>query len=206
MKKILNNKKWIVFSILIVSFLIIVINLFNNNLIGIDAYVYNKIQIFNSNNMTTFFKLFTELSGSIFLVILCVLLFMLFKNKKYWVLIIINLVTTVILNQCLKNIFLRQRPLHLMLVEESGYSFPSGHSMASMSFYGFLIFLIWQSKINKNYKWILTVMFSVIIILIGISRIYLGVHYFSDVLAGFCISLAYLIVFITISKKILNKE
>lgn len=206
MKKILNNKRWIIFSILIVTFIIIVINLFNNNLLGIDNFVYNKIQIFNSNKMTTFFKIYTEISGSIFLVVLCILLFLLLKNKKYGVLIIINLVTTVIINQILKNIFLRQRPLDLMLIQESGYSFPSGHSMASMSFYGFLIFLVWQTKINKKYKWLLTIMFSMIIILVGISRVYLGVHYFSDVLAGFCISLAYLIIFITISIKFLNKE
>lgn len=206
MKKILKNKRWILFSILMAIFVIIVINLINNTVVDIDSFVYQKIQLLKSENMTTFFKIFTQISGSIVLVILCIAFYLLLKNKKYGILITINLIITVLINQCLKHIFLRERPLDLMLIEENGYSFPSGHSMASMSFYGFLIFLVWQSKVEKKYKWILTIILALIILLVGISRIYLGVHYFSDVLAGFCVSLAYLILFITISIKFLNKE
>ena len=84
-----------------------------------------------------------------------------------------------------------------MIIEESGYIFPSGHSMASMAFYGFIIFLVWK-YVKTNKKWIYTIVLSLLILLIGISRIYLGVHYASDVLAGFILTLAYLIIFTAI--------
>lgn len=83
-----------------------------------------------------------------------------------------------------------------------GYSFPSGHSMVSMAFYGFLIYLIYNNIKNKYIKWILICSLSILIILIGISRIYLGVHYTSDVLAGFLISISYLVIYTRIVKEV----
>lgn len=107
----------------------------------------------------------------------------------------------------LKNTLKRPRPIDYRLIEETGYSFPSGHSMASMAFYGLLIYLIYRNVKNKYLKWTLICLLSVLIILIGISRIYLGVHYTSDVLAGFLVSLSYLIIYTNCIKEfILEKE
>ena len=115
--------------------------------------------------------------------------------------IIINLIIAFLFNDLLKHIFVRSRPDSInWLVNESGYSFPSGHSMVSMAYYGYLIYLLYLSK-NK-YKWLLITMLSIIILLIGISRIYLGVHYLSDVLAGFLMAIIYLTIFITVSEYI----
>lgn len=75
--------------------------------------------------------------------------------------------------------------------------------MVSMAFYGFLIYLIYKKVENKYLKWSLITILGLLIISIGISRIYLGVHYTSDVLAGFLISISYLIIYISASNKII---
>ena len=94
----------------------------------------------------------------------------------------------------------RPRPIEFRIIDENGYSFPSGHSMVSAAFYGFLIYLIYKNIKNKYLKWGLITILSLLIIFIGISRIYLGVHYTSDVLAGFLISISYLIIFTSLIK------
>ena len=98
----------------------------------------------------------------------------------------------------------RPRPEDFRLIEETGYSFPSGHSMASMAFYGLIIYFAFKYVKNKNAKIIICTILSLLVLLIGISRIYLGVHYASDVIAGFVLSIAYLVVYITIVLKLIE--
>ena len=104
------------------------------------------------------------------------------------------------LNLMLKNIVERPRPIGYRLIDETGYSFPSGHSMISAAFYGLIIYFIWKNVKNKKLKYISCALLGLLIAFIGISRIYLGVHYASDVLGGFIISIAYLIIFTTTFK------
>ena len=73
--------------------------------------------------------------------------------------------------------------------------------MASVSFYGYIIYKIYKSSYSKHVKIISISLLSLLILLVGLSRIYLGVHYFSDVICGYLISLEYLIVFISVTKK-----
>lgn len=111
-----------------------------------------------------------------------------------------------VLNQLLKNILQRPRPTEFRIIEETGYSFPSGHSMTSMAFYGYLIYLIYKYVKNKYVKWISIVLLGILICSIGISRIYLGVHYTSDVLGGFLISVSYLVIYISAVNKFLIEK
>ena len=89
--------------------------------------------------------------------------------------------------------FNRPRPLIPLLEPAMGLSFPSGHAMSSVTFYGLLIYFIWKQKErNKLLRMGLISLLIVIILVIGISRIYLRVHYASDVIAGFCVGIIWL--------------
>lgn len=186
--------KWFLVAILLFTFVLITQKLLKDTLKDFDTAIYNFIISIKSPFFTEIFKSITFFASPIFLLILSPILFFIFKNKKYGLLSLVNLIVVVIVNQTLKLIFTRPRPFQWMLIEESGYSFPSGHAMVSMGFYGMLIFLIWQTNISKTKKKIWTVIFSLLILLIGISRIYLGVHYGSDIIGGFVLSLSYLII------------
>ncbi len=106
-----------------------------------------------------------------------------------------NLVGIVALNYALKEIVQRPRPEGFRLIAETGYSFPSGHSMVAVAFYGFLIWLIIRFEEDRLQRWIWSLALFFVVIMIGISRVYLGVHYFSDVVAGYCVAAVWLVVF-----------
>lgn len=167
----------------------------------IDNLIYEAIIKTMNFNITAIMIFISFLGSAITLITLALASIFLVKDKKYSKLIILNLALSFILNRILKLIIARPRPPRLRLVIENGYSFPSGHSMVSFAFYGFLIYLINKNLKNKKIKYSLIVLLSLLILLIGISRIYLGVHYVTDVLGGYIIGLIYLIVFIKILKK-----
>lgn len=163
----------------------------------IDTAVYNFIIQIMSESVTTIAKIITNFGGAIVLIALCLIALVIFKKKKYGTFMCINLATVTLINIIIKNIIRRDRPNVLRLVEETGYSFPSGHSMASMALYGFIIYLVYKSNIkNKILKTTICIALGIVILLIGISRIYLGVHYATDVFSGFIIAFTYLIIFI----------
>ena len=95
----------------------------------------------------------------------------------------------------------RPRPDHLRLIKQGGYSFPSGHSMIAICVYGTLIYLVHRKVKNRKIKVALEILLTIIILLIGISRIYVGVHYPSDVITGYLISIIILIINISILEK-----
>ena len=202
-----KNLKWIVLFICLVGFLALAEDVFNKEIMNGDIIGYKLISTFLiSDFVTPIAKFITNFGGAIFLSIATVMLFLLIKNKKIGLSIISNIVIITILNQLLKRILQRPRPTGFRIVEETGYSFPSGHSMVSMAFYGYLIYLIYRYIKNKYVKWTLITILSILICLIGISRIYLGVHYTSDVLGGFLVSISYLVVYISSIKKLLPEE
>lgn len=162
----------------------------------IDTSIYSLITRMMSTNTTAVMIFISYLGSAITLITLSIAFIMLLKNKKNASYIVLNLTLVFLLNRILKVIVARPRPSILRLVVEDGYSFPSGHAMVSMGFYGFLIYLIWMNIKNKKVKYPLVIFLSLLILFIGISRIYLGVHYFTDVIGGFIIAIIYLVVFI----------
>ncbi len=201
-----ENIKWVIMLFCLFVFGFIAIKVYTDSDMLIDSMLYDFIdKYFIGNGLTSFVKIITWFGSSVGIVLMCLLSLFIFRDKKINTSIVVNLIVVTILNNLLKIIFMRTRPDINPLVIESSYSFPSGHSMVSMAFYGYLIYIIWTHKDNKKIKWIHTILFSILIVLIGISRIYLGVHYASDVIGGFCFSISYLIIFVYVCKKILRE-
>ena len=200
-----KNLKWIILFICLIGFLALAEDVFNKEIMNGDIIGYKIISTFLISDFTTpIAKFITNFGGAIFLLVLTITLFILIKNKKIGFSIFLNLVIITMLNQLLKRILQRPRPTEFRIIEETGYSFPSGHSMISMAFYGYLIYLIYKYVKNKYLKWISIIILSILICSIGISRIYLGVHYTSDVLGGFFISISYLVIYISLVNRLLK--
>lgn len=202
--KIKNNKTPIIITILLTIIILITSQILIKEQLIIDNIAY-KIFVENlrNNNLTPLIKIITKLSETPVLITIIVITLLTIKNKKIALTIPINLSLIVITNQILKQVFKRARPIGYRLLEIGGYSFPSGHAMTSTAFYGLLIFLTYKYIKNKNLKIALIILNILTIIGVGISRIYLGVHYCSDVLVGQAISIIYLIIYTKVLK---NKE
>ena len=196
--------KWILFAVFILLFCFLAYLVTNNQTISFDRFIYNIIARWQNDFWTGFYKFITNFASEFMIALISLAILLVFKNKRYGAYTFLNAVNIVILNIILKLIFMRDRPYELMIIMEDGYSFPSGHAMASLGFYGFIIYLLWHFNLDKKSKIIFTSLLSFLILLIGMSRIYLGVHYASDVLAGYTVSAAYLILYITFTKKSLK--
>jgi membrane-associated phospholipid phosphatase len=115
------------------------------------------------------------------------------KHKWYSIKVPAIALSSLALMFLLKNLFGRERPLTPLLEEARGLSFPSGHALMSVTFYGLIIYIIWQTVRNEKLRLGLTVAMILLILLIGFSRIYLRVHYTTDVIAGFCMGFLWLV-------------
>ncbi len=147
-----------------------------------------------SEGMTVVMKACTLLGEAFFLILAGVLITIFSKNKEDGAMLLAGLGIAAGLNSLLKKIIRRPRPTLTHLVEATGFSFPSGHSTSSVMFYGFIIYIVYKRCKNETVKKILIALLSIMILCVGVSRVYLGVHYVSDVLAGFsfgalCLSL-----------------
>lgn len=205
--KIKNNKNLIYASIpFFIVIIIITSKILTKQELFIDKLAYTiLVETLRNPTLTIIMKYITKLSDTLFIIILSVVLTLLFyfkwAKKKIAMLIPANLVTVALINQILKLIIQRERPVGYRIIEMSGYSFPSGHAMVSMAFYGLLIYIIYHLVKNKKIRTSLIVLNIIIIILIGISRIYLGVHYLSDIITGYSISIIYLLLLTKLLKK-----
>ena len=203
---LLKNKRWMILFICLVIFIKFTEEVFFNEIIKTDAVAYKYIvEKLRTDTLTRIMKVITFLGDAISIITLTILSIILVKNKKNKIFIAINAALITLLNVLIKNLVKRPRPEGFRIISESGYSFPSGHSMVSTAFYGLFIYLAYKYIENKKLKKFICITLSILILLIGTSRVYLGVHYGSDVIAGFVLSIAYLIVFTSIFSKILEE-
>ena len=200
-----NNKKIVILVTSLSVFIFLLINVLLNNISSFDISIYNVIMSLKSGFTTFIMKAVTRFGDAEILILITIICLMFIRNKKLGGSIAINLASVGLINYVLKKIIQRPRPpLEFRMVEESSFSFPSGHAMASMAFYGLIIYFINKNMKNEKLKKIISISLSILIFLIGISRIYLGVHYASDVIAGFAISIVYLVLYITYIIKIME--
>lgn len=191
-----KNIKWVIVLICISIFVYLMQAVWGSRVLPIDTSGYGFMsKHFISNSLTPVMRLITQFGGTILMIVWALASLVLIKNKRIAISVVSNLVLIALLNNILKLIVRRARPTGFRLLAETGYSFPSGHSMVSMAFYGYLIYLIYKNVRNKKLRWTLITCFSLLILIIGMSRIYLGVHYTSDVFAGFLFSLGYLVIY-----------
>ena len=154
-----------------------------------DQQISDYIISFRTPLLTEYFIFVTnvgDLYGYLAMFVIAILVSMLyFKNWKYILQTFFVLVLASIANVLLKRLVDRPRPGidHLVVVETLSY--PSGHAMSAMAFYGFLIYLFYRFKINRFLKYSIILVLIVMILSIGVSRIYLGVHYPSDIAGGY---------------------
>lgn len=181
------KKKYILISILLIVFLLLTILVLTGSMKSFDSSIYNFLINLRSKPMDTFMKTITKFGNTMsVIIILAIFVFILKKDDGY--LLVMNTICVVSANQVLKHIIRRPRPDHLRLVKEKGFSFPSGHSMVSIALYGILIYIVNKNIKNKTLKIILISLLSLLILFIGLSRIYVGVHYPSDVLSGYILA------------------
>ena len=194
---LIENYKWIILFICIISLIVLIEDVMDNDIMVFDEKGYFLISRYlMSDTMTSIAKCITNLANMYWLIGTSIILLIFLKNKKTGIRIAINLGLSALVNFTIKQIIQRPRPVGHRIIDESGYSLPSGHSMVSMAFYGFLIYLIYKNVKNKYLKTTLIILLTILIISIGVSRIYLGVHYVSDVFAGFLVAIAYLIIYV----------
>lgn len=171
-----------------------------------DFAVFDFMKPLISELRTDTMEFFTFLGTHTFLIPMNFLLigYFLFIKRHRWYSITVPVVSLggVSLMFILKNLFGRPRPEDPLLRTVSGLSFPSGHALISVAFYGLLIYLVWHNISNKIVRWILILMLLVLILIIGLSRIYLRVHYASDVLAGFAMGIIWLVLSIWVVRRI----
>lgn len=151
----------------------------------------------------TFLMLIITYSGSYVVIggltTLSALSFFIHKHYLRIITLLISVGGSAVTVYLLKNLFYRARPLTEALYLESTYSFPSGHATWAMALYGFIFYTIWTHQ-KHHLKNPFIIFLGALIILVGASRLYLGVHYLSDVLAGFAIGLLWLWISHSISK------
>ncbi len=185
-----NNFK-ILITVVILTFLFLSQS-YNNILKTFDLKIIDLIQSLENKYLTVFYQMITNIADTYQSIVITVLLVIFLYTKKYKreaLFLAITMSICGIAMPLLKNIFSRERPNFYRLIEISGYSFPSGHTTAATTMYLTLAIIV-LSNMNKLNKYFVFGIVALGIIIIGTSRIYLGVHYPTDVIAGICLGIS----------------
>lgn len=200
----------VVLIICTLGFVWTALNIQGNQIRHFDKIVIASVQRWESPSLTFIMKLFTTIGGGLPLILLMitvmVILHTFLGHRKELIFLAVVMLGSTLINWGLKTLFHRVRPDFHRLIEVAGYSFPSGHSMAAFSFYGALAYLIWSHIPSLLGRSSVIILSSLFVFAIGTSRIYLGVHYPSDVIAGYFVSGCWLILTIMLYDKYMRRR
>lgn len=178
-------------------FVCLLIKVLKGRVIRIDEWGYLLlVERLRSPVLTVAMKAVSNLASVPFIVGVLVASMLWVPCRVHVILAAVNVGAISAIDQLLKILVRRPRPQGFRLVEAQGLSFPSGHSMAAMAFYGYGIWLVRCGTCGLPLGAVIEVALALVILAVGVSRIYLGVHYASDVLGGYCLSFAWLILFV----------
>ncbi|WP_066064744.1 phosphatase PAP2 family protein [Neobacillus soli] len=183
---------FIISLVCVLGFSLISLLISDHKIIDFDSDVIAAIQGLESPFLTKVMKFFTFIGSAPVVIILSIfLLFFLYKvlhHRLELILFVSAIFGSAVLNQILKLVFHRVRPNFHRLIDIAGYSFPSGHAMNAFAVYVIISFLLWRHIASKWGRSLLIFISVAMIVAIGTSRIYLGVHYPSDIIGGYLAS------------------
>ena len=185
------------FALLLFVILGYVVKFYPEQLVTLDSSVQTAIRGDLPETLTLIFRGITRLIDLPIVISWAIILIAIFYLKKWKtesLLVAGNLGLAGILIVSLKHLYQRPRPDILHLVEEKGFSFPSGHSLAVTLLIGSLIIILGQRVKNTTIKLALQGLLGLYLISVLVSRVYLGVHYPSDVLASLCLGIGILFI------------
>ncbi len=188
-----KNKKilyFIIIALSIIAFTIVSVLMYKGMLDNFDLEIYNKTVKYMSPSLTLIVKGITTIGGPLMVVLICA--FLVFNPKTRWefgILTTFGAILSFLVNWGIKYLFARQRPEIMPLVEEGSFSYPSGHAAVSLVMYAILAIYIYQNVKNKKLKYFLIILCVIFPIIIGLSRVYLGTHYMTDIIGGWLVGI-----------------
>ncbi len=195
--RLLRRNGWILIPVVcVLAFAFVLTEVLGGDIARFDNMAYYVVVVrLRHAWLTPFMESFTALCSGVVILAMLVVIGAFAPGRRPAVCALVNLVAIVAINTLIKEFIQRPRPEGYRLIAETGYSFPSGHSMVSMAFYGFLAWLVWRYERNTIERWFYCLMIASAVVMVGVSRVYLGVHYASDVLAGFLVAMAWLAIY-----------
>ncbi|MBM6754782.1 phosphatase PAP2 family protein [Lactobacillus alvi] len=186
------SKQTFFFWLLLLFFLIdwLLVATHNSFVLNSDHTIRELVNLYRTRNLTFFFSNLTKLfnpTPSIIWALAIGISLVLTQRFKFTILYCLIVLSGTLLNKIIKHIVLRPRPQSDVLIHYAGYSFPSGHSSGVVLIIGSTLLFLWASHQSKQLKIFETSLIIALILLIGFSRIYVGAHYPSDVLGGWCL-------------------
>jgi len=204
------NKMMVIISLIAILLLIfVIVDVFAIKNDSIDKALFGFAESHRNPSMTAFMRIITFLGKHTFLIpanILLLLFFVMVKERWWAIQVAVLSLTSLTLMSFLKNWAHRIRPDDSMIDGITNFSFPSGHATMSVAFYGLLICWFDLKVKSKFYRALITTTLIVLMLLIGYSRIYLRVHYATDVIAGFCIGSIWLIFCLAVVKALESRH